>query len=65
MCELSVNDGEQQSKQNEGDRNQCDDWNDIAENWVENEVMCGHKIENRVLNEMINDNKMENWVQNR
>ena len=27
MCELSVNDGEQQSEQNEGDRNQCDDWN--------------------------------------
>ena len=31
MCELSVDDGEQRSEQNEGDRNRCDDWKDRAE----------------------------------
>ena len=39
MRELLVNDGEQQSEQNDGDRNQCDDWNDKTENWVQNEMM--------------------------
>ena len=28
VCELSVDDGEQQSAQHEGDRDLCDDWND-------------------------------------
>ena len=48
MCELSVNDGEQQSEQNESDRNPCDDWND--------------KTENRFQNKMMNDHKIENWL---
>ena len=46
MCALSVNDGEQQCGHNDGDRNLCDDWKDRAENWVQNEMMYGHLIEN-------------------
>ena len=42
-CEMSVIDGEQQSEQNDGDRYLCDDWNDRAENWVQNELTDGHK----------------------
>ena len=33
MCELSVDDEEQQSEQNDGDRNLCD-WNDKTEKCV-------------------------------
>ena len=43
MCEVSVDDGEQRSEQNEGDTNRCDDRNDKAENWVQNEMTDGHK----------------------
>ena len=64
MCELSINDGERQSEQNEGDGNPCDDWNGRTENWVQNEMMKDHKIENWVQNEMTNGHKIENWVQN-
>ena len=48
MCEFSVNDGEQQSEQNESDRNPCDD--------------CNDKTENRFQNKMMNDHKIENWL---
>ena len=34
---------EQQSEQNEGDRNLCDDCNEKIENWVQNEIADGHK----------------------
>ena len=64
VCELSVDDGEQRSEQNEVDRNRCDDWNDRAETWVQNEMTNGHKFENWVQNEMTNGHKFENWVQN-
>ena len=57
MCELSVNDEEQQSKQNDGDRNLCDDWKDNAENWFQNEMMNGHKSENWVQSD-------DGWPQN-
>ena len=63
VCVLSVNDGEQQSEQNDGDRNLCDDWNEETENWVQNGMMNGQKNENRVQNEMMNGHKTENWVQ--
>ena len=63
MCELSV-DWKQRSEQNERDRNRCDDWNDRAELWVQNEMTNGHKIENWVQNEMTNGQKIENWFQN-
>ena len=33
MCELSVDDGEQQSEPDGVDRNRCADWNDRAETW--------------------------------
>ena len=77
MCELSVDDGEQQNEQDEVDRNWRDDWSQIEtwvqnemanghkiEKWFQNEVTNGHKIENWVQNEMMNDHKIENWVQN-
>ena len=57
MCEFSVDGGEQENEQGEVDRNRCDDWNDRAEMWVQNEVTNGHKIENWAQN-------IENWVQN-
>ena len=41
MCELSVNDEEQQSEQNDGDRNLCDDRKDGTENWSQNEMVSG------------------------
>ena len=37
---------------NEVDRNRCDDWNDRAEKWVQNEMTNDHKIESKVQNEM-------------
>ena len=43
MCELSVDDGEQQIEQDEVDRNRCNDCNDRIEKGVQNEIMNGHK----------------------
>ena len=63
-CELSVDDGEPQNEQDEVYRNRCDDWNDRAEAWVQNEMTDGHTIENWVQNEMTNGHKLENWAQN-
>ena len=48
MCELSVDDEERRSEQNEGGGNRCYNWNDLAENWVQNKMMNDHKIENWV-----------------
>ena len=64
MCELSVDDGEQQSEQNEGDGDLCDYWNDRTEDWVQNEMANGHKIESWIQNEMTNGHKIESWIQN-
>ena len=36
---------EQRNEQNEVDRNRCDDWNDRAEKWVQNEMTDGYEIE--------------------
>ena len=57
MCELSVNDGEQQSEQNQADRNLCDDGNDKIGNWVHNVMMNGHKNSNTIWH--------RNWIQNK
>ena len=57
MCELSVDDREQQSGQYEVDRNRCDDWNDRAENWAQNEITNGHQIENWVQDELTDGDK--------
>ena len=71
MCELSVNDGEQQSEQNDGDRILCDDRNDKTESWVQNEMMNGQKIENCVQNELTGGhnirsrNWQNHWVRNK
>ena len=35
MCELSVDDGEQQIEQNDGNRNLCDDWINKTEYWIQ------------------------------
>ena len=63
MCELSADGEGQQSEQNDGDRNRCDDWNNRAENWIQNEMMGCRKIENGVQHEMMNDHKIENRFQ--
>ena len=60
VCELSVDDGEQQSEQIEGDRNRCDNGNDRAENWVQNEMTNGHKI-----GTSWGTNWHKNWIQNK
>ena len=60
MCELSVDGGEQQSEQNEVDRNRCDDWNDRAETWVQNEMTNGHIIESWGQNELTDGHKSWN-----
>ena len=44
MCELSVDDGKQQTEQDKVDRNRRDDWNDRAETLVQNEMTNRHKI---------------------
>ena len=60
ICELSVDDEELQSEQNDGDRNMCDDWNDKITNWVKNEMTDGYKIENWVQNELMDGYKSWN-----
>ena len=72
MCELSVDDGEQQNEQDETDRNRCDDRNDTAETWVQNQMMNDHKIEIWVQNELTDGHKCwnhrswyRNWIQSK
>ena len=60
MCEVSVDDEGQQSEPNDGDRNRRDNWHNMAENWVQHEMMNGHKIENWVQNVMMNVHKSWN-----
>ena len=63
---MSVDDEGQQSEHKVGDRNLCEDWNDTAENWVQNEMVKDHKIENWVQNELTDGHKklqQENWAQ--
>ena len=63
MCELSVDDGEQQSEQNEFDRNLCDDWNDKTEKSVQNQTTNGHNIEKWVQKEMTDGHKSWNKIE--
>ena len=42
MCELSVDDGEEQNEQDEVDRNRCDNWS-WYRNWIQSKPMDGHK----------------------
>ena len=79
MCELSVDDGEQRSEQNEVHRNRCDDWNDRAETWARNELTNGHKswnntswytttwIQNKLTggHNISNRNWQGTWVRNK
>ena len=53
MCEMSVDDEEQQSEQSEVDRTRCDDWNDRAETCFQNEMTNGHKIENWIQSKLM------------
>ena len=67
MCEVSVDDGEQRSEQNEGDRNRCDDRNNKAENWVQNEMTDGHKkLEQRMGHRLVfklDSEQADGWSQ--
>ena len=56
MCELLFDDGEHQLDQNEVDRKPCDDWNDRAETWVQNEMTNAHKSWKNII-------WHRNWIQ--
>ena len=68
MCELSVDNEGQQSKQDDGDTNRRDNgtrWPKIGtgqkiDMWVQNEIMNGRKIDKLVQNEMMSGHKIEN-----
>ena len=66
MCELSVGDERHQSEQDDGNKHWYDNWNNWNENWVQNEMTGGHKIEltegHRSWNNLIWD---KHWIQNK
>ena len=47
ICGLSVDNEGLQSEQDDGDKS-ARQWNNMAENWVQNEMMTGHKIVKKV-----------------